>query len=157
MRCDEDMELMYKQMVNDYDQFEHVWEMLEKIWTERNQEIMSGPERDRDIWVMLMKNGRVPFFNYRAAYGGLLSWTPPEFVEYFKKLGIYSGEQVNANKMRAVHCLMWAHGKTIKRSAAHEWDAAINWSHDPKRDYIRYFDGAKEKEESDRRRALERW
>ena len=157
MRCDEDMELMYKQMVNDRDQFVHVWEMLEKTWTERNQEIMSGPERDRDIWIMLMKDGRVPFYDYVMACGLLFDDTPPEFVEYFKKLGIYSDDQVNANKMRAVHCLMWAHGKTIKRSAAHEWDAAINWTHDPKQDYIRYFDGAKKKEESDRRRALEHW
>lgn len=104
MRCDEDMELMYKQMVYDRDQYDHVWDMLEKIWTERNEEIMSGPERDRDIWVMLMKNGRIPLFNYRSVYGTLLPGTPPQFAEYFKKLDIYSDQQIKVNKMRAVHC-----------------------------------------------------
>lgn len=157
MRCDEDMEIMYKRMVNDQEQFTHVWEILEKAWTERYQEIMSGPERDRDIWIALMKNGRVPFINYHRIYG---VWGHPEteiYREYFDKLDGYSGRQVKFNEIRAVHCLMWTHGKTIKISAEQEWSAMTNWSYDSTIDPVRYFDGMQEKAEEDRRSALNYW
>lgn len=71
--------------------------------------------------------------------------------------GRFSGSQIIENKQRAVHCLMWAHGKTIKNSAWHEWNVMTNWKFESNIDPLRYFDGAKEKEESDRRRALGRW
>lgn len=107
--------------IKDEANYDKAWEILEEGWRTKREEI-EKTKRVREIWHMVMSEGRRPFAFYSTKF-------LKEHGYDFWKIGSESMAGIHLDgyyftplRFRAVHCLMWLEGK------CDDWDAIMQYA-----------------------------